>query len=136
ADSRAMHCLDPGRRRANRTEIAIEARRCRLQRLEALRQHGGIGRAVPPAESKPEAVKLHVDDFEREAERSEQKLQQNAGRLVEIVLDASQALRELPADVVEGGRIAAPQGGDAFLPADEMEFDDIAGAVSDPGRRA
>ena len=108
ADSRAVHRLDPGRRRANRTEIAIEARRCRLQRLETFRQRGGIGRASPPAESKPEAVKLHVVDLEGGAERSEQKLQQNAGRLVEIVLDASQALRELPADVVEGGRIATP----------------------------
>src|SRR6516165_2945440 len=32
-DSRAPHRLDPGRRRANRTEIAIEARRYRLQPL-------------------------------------------------------------------------------------------------------
>jgi hypothetical protein len=73
-----------------------------------LRQRRGIGRAGPPAGSKPEAVKLHVDNFEGGAERSEQKLQQNAGRLVEIVLEAPQALRELPADIVEGGRIAAP----------------------------
>src|SRR6516164_3687631 len=32
-DSRAPHRLDPGRRRANRTEMAIEARRYRLQPL-------------------------------------------------------------------------------------------------------
>src|SRR5262249_30185554 len=108
AGSRAAHCLDPRRRRANRTEIAIEARRCRLQRLQALRQYRGVERAVLPAESKPEFVKFHVDDFEGETQRPEQKLQQNAGRLVEIVLDASQALRELSADVVEGSGIAAP----------------------------
>src|SRR5262249_37764329 len=108
ANSRAVHRLDPSCRRADRTKIAIEARRRRLQRLEALRQHGGIERAVSTAESKPEAVKLHVDGFEGEAQRSEQKLQQNAGHLVEIILYASQALRELPADVVKGGRIAAP----------------------------
>ena len=45
ADSRALHRLDAGRRRANRTEIAIEARRCRLQPLKPLRQRDGIGRA-------------------------------------------------------------------------------------------
>jgi hypothetical protein len=107
-DSRTVHRLDPGCRRANRTEIAIEARCCRLQPLQALRQRGGIRRVGPLAESKPEAVKLRVDGFEGEAEGSEQKLQQNAGRLVEIVLVAPQALRELSADIVEGGRIAAP----------------------------
>jgi len=79
-----------------------------LQRLEALRQRGVIGRAGPPAERESEAVKLHVEDFDGGAERSEQKLQQNAGRLVEIVLEAPHALRELSADIVEGGRIAAP----------------------------
>ena len=73
-----------------------------------MRQCGVIERAGPPAESKPEAVKLLVDIFKGEAERSEQKLQKNAGSLVEIVLEAPQALGELPANIVEGGRIAAP----------------------------
>ena len=73
-DSRTAHRLDPGCRRANRTEIAIEARCCRLQPLQALRQRGGIGRAGPLAESKPKAVKLRVDGFESGAEGSEQKL--------------------------------------------------------------
>src|SRR5215475_9335182 len=41
ADSGAVQRLDPGRRRANRTKIAIEARRRGLERLELLRQRGG-----------------------------------------------------------------------------------------------
>ena len=107
ADSRALHRLDAGRRRANRTEIAIEARRCRLQPLKPLRQRDGIGRAGF-AEDKPKSIKVQVDDFEGGAERSQQKLQKNAGSLVEIVLEAPQALGELPANIVEGGGVAAP----------------------------
>src|SRR4029077_16088575 len=114
----ARQGFDPDSRRPDCAAVAIEAPSSGLQRAEPLRQHREVVRPGGPVDTEAQIIKADVETLCDIVQRSEQKLQKDAGSLIGTVFEPGDALGELGANIVELLGAAAPYGDDALLPSD------------------
>jgi heme exporter protein A len=119
ADCRRAHCAG----------VAAETGRGRLQLLKSLHGRSEILGRQTLIKTEPQPFHSFVETLEENVKRSEEELQQDPRRLVEVAFDRADAVGELQADRVEDRRIAAPNGDQPFRRPDEMDLNRRAFAV-------